>query len=677
MEKCIGCELCAGVCPARCIYVRGADNPADDPVSPGRALRLRLRDQLPALHPLRPVRRGLPHRGHHRDEAVRVLLHQPRRTRSTPRTSWWSTTTACPSSCRGRTGARARTSTPRPGCGPPRRRATPHYEGRVAWSGELGYGVRDPEVGQAGDDDPSDPDPVVGPDWRRGARRTTTDPGGTDPMEAVVFIVCAVIVLAGALGVVLSRNPVHSALSLVATLFGIAVLFLAQDAQLLAAVQVIVYAGAIVVLFLFVIMLLGVDTAEDLATEPHRRPAHPGRHRRPRPARRRCSPSSSSAQNDVVTGTHSATAAISRRPVQHRPARPAALHHLHLRLRDHRRPAHHRRGRRRRAGPAARRRSSRIPEPESMTDDGRDVDDARADRRADEAGPLIASNLDARLPGASAPLLFTHRRGRACSIRRNPLVMFMCVELMLNAVNLTFVTFGRMLDDIGGQVIVFFVLVVAAAEVVVGLGIIVAVMRRRPGRHRRRHLGAEGIGHRRHGRSRLADPCAAAARLPAPAAVRPAPRRAVRRLAGHGHGRRRRSSSSVRRVHRAARPARPHLRRYTLFTWIPAGRLPRRRRLPARPAVDHHDPVHHRHRRADPPVLDRVHARRPEVLEVLPLPEPVRLLDADAGAGRQPAAHLPRLGGRRHLLLLPHLVLVREAGQRLGRQEGLRHQPRR
>ena len=65
-------------------------------------------------------------------------------------------------------------------------------------------------------------------------------------------------------------------------------------------------------------------------------------------------------------------------------------------------------------------------------------------------------------------------------IRRNVLVMFMCVELMLNAVNLTFVTFGRMLDDIGGQVIVFFVLVVAAAEVVVGLGIVVAVLRRRP-----------------------------------------------------------------------------------------------------------------------------------------------------------------------------------------------------
>jgi len=66
-------------------------------------------------------------------------------------------------------------------------------------------------------------------------------------------------------------------------------------------------------------------------------------------------------------------------------------------------------------------------------------------------------------------------------IRRNPLIMFMCIELMLNAVNLTFVAFSRALDDVGGQVVVFFVMVVAAAEIVVGLGIIVAIMRRRPG----------------------------------------------------------------------------------------------------------------------------------------------------------------------------------------------------
>jgi NADH-quinone oxidoreductase subunit K len=65
-------------------------------------------------------------------------------------------------------------------------------------------------------------------------------------------------------------------------------------------------------------------------------------------------------------------------------------------------------------------------------------------------------------------------------IRRNPLVMFMCLELMLNAVNLSFVALSTGLDDINGQTAVFFVLVVAAAEVVVGLGLIVALLRRRP-----------------------------------------------------------------------------------------------------------------------------------------------------------------------------------------------------
>ena len=66
-------------------------------------------------------------------------------------------------------------------------------------------------------------------------------------------------------------------------------------------------------------------------------------------------------------------------------------------------------------------------------------------------------------------------------VRRNALVMFMCVELMLNAVNLSFVTLARQLDDLGGQIAVFFVMVVAAAEVVVGLGIIVSIFRRRQG----------------------------------------------------------------------------------------------------------------------------------------------------------------------------------------------------
>ena len=65
--------------------------------------------------------------------------------------------------------------------------------------------------------------------------------------------------------------------------------------------------------------------------------------------------------------------------------------------------------------------------------------------------------------------------------RRNALIIFMCIELMLNAVNLSFVAMSVRVGDISGQTAVFFVLVVAAAEVVVGLGIIVSILRRRPG----------------------------------------------------------------------------------------------------------------------------------------------------------------------------------------------------
>jgi NADH-quinone oxidoreductase subunit K len=64
-------------------------------------------------------------------------------------------------------------------------------------------------------------------------------------------------------------------------------------------------------------------------------------------------------------------------------------------------------------------------------------------------------------------------------VRRNAIVMFMFIELMLNAVNLFFVTFSRMQGNLEGQVLVFFVLVVAAAEVVVGLALILLIARRR------------------------------------------------------------------------------------------------------------------------------------------------------------------------------------------------------
>ena len=87
-------------------------------------------------------------------------------------------------------------------------------------------------------------------------------------MQLIVFVIATLMVIGGALGVIVRRHPVHAALSLVLTLFGIAVHFVSMEAHFLAAVQVIVYAGAIVVLFLFVIMLLGVDTSENLKIEP-------------------------------------------------------------------------------------------------------------------------------------------------------------------------------------------------------------------------------------------------------------------------------------------------------------------------------------------------------------------------------------------------------------------------
>ena len=81
-------------------------------------------------------------------------------------------------------------------------------------------------------------------------------------VEALLFVVMAIAALAGAVTVVLARNPIYSAMGLLGTLFSVAVLYVIQLAHLVAAVQVIVYAGAVLTLFLFVIMLIGVDKSE-------------------------------------------------------------------------------------------------------------------------------------------------------------------------------------------------------------------------------------------------------------------------------------------------------------------------------------------------------------------------------------------------------------------------------
>lgn len=86
-------------------------------------------------------------------------------------------------------------------------------------------------------------------------------------VEALLFVVLGLASLAGAVTVVVSRNPIHSALGLLGTLLSVAVLYVVQLAHLVAAVQVVVYAGAVMTLFLFVIMLVGVDK-EEVRKEP-------------------------------------------------------------------------------------------------------------------------------------------------------------------------------------------------------------------------------------------------------------------------------------------------------------------------------------------------------------------------------------------------------------------------
>ena len=98
-------------------------------------------------------------------------------------------------------------------------------------------------------------------------------PGAKPMVELVVFIVMGSVVLAGALGVVRARNPVYAAMGLMATLFALAVFYVIHLAHFVAVVQVIVYAGAVMTLFLFVIMFIGVDRTESLDERlPFQRP---------------------------------------------------------------------------------------------------------------------------------------------------------------------------------------------------------------------------------------------------------------------------------------------------------------------------------------------------------------------------------------------------------------------
>ena len=224
MEKCIGCELCAGVCPAKCIYVRGADNPIDDPVSPGERygfvyeinyLRCIHCDLCVEACPTEAITETklFEFSFTNRADAIytkdELLVDDDGRARRQPWELWLGGEDD-------HTSAWMRATAPS---------GRPSYEGRVGWSGELGFGVRPPEQGQIGRRR-ADRTP-------RRRRRTSTKTGPGTLMDARPLLrLRARRVIAGALGVVLARNPVHSALFLVVTLVSVAVLFLQQDADL-------------------------------------------------------------------------------------------------------------------------------------------------------------------------------------------------------------------------------------------------------------------------------------------------------------------------------------------------------------------------------------------------------------------------------------------------------------
>jgi len=91
--------------------------------------------------------------------------------------------------------------------------------------------------------------------------------------EVLVFAVFALVAVAGALTMVAARNPVYSAMGLLSTMFAVAVFYVMNDAHFVAAVQVLIYAGAVMTLFLFVIMLIGVDASDDRSEQlPLQRP---------------------------------------------------------------------------------------------------------------------------------------------------------------------------------------------------------------------------------------------------------------------------------------------------------------------------------------------------------------------------------------------------------------------
>ena len=248
-------------------------------------------------------------------------------------------------------------------------------------------------------------------------------------------MLCGLLVVANPF----SRNPVTSAMFLVLTIVSLAGLFVLLHAFFLAAVQMLVYAGAVMVLFLFVIMLL------DLKAEERRKIKVFG------------------LVLGVVIGRGCTLLRVLFSTSAAKPAR---------------------RGRDR----SARRRNNAAWAKLLFTDYLLPFEIVSVLLLVAMVGVILLSKKDLKMMMSASNIICRQRaavlpRAAGRIVRRNLLVIYMSLELMLNAANLALVAFSRFNNNLNGQVMVFFIITVAAAEVAVGLALIVALYRKRQTAH--------------------------------------------------------------------------------------------------------------------------------------------------------------------------------------------------
>ena len=262
--------------------------------------------------------------------------------------------------------------------------------------------------------------------------------------DTVLFYVFAAVAVGASLLVIGQRNPMYSIMLLIASFGALSALYIQLDAPFVAMAQIIVYAGAIMVLFLFVVMLLNApqeDAAQWDRTHPLRRPGV-GRFGAMLAALLIVQLVWALVRVERRWG-RGWGARRRRRPQLGALGRPGAVHRLHVCVRSD-------------VGPDSR-------------GDGRR---RRARRARGEAVIPLGHYLV-----VSAVLFAIGTAG--VFLRRNLITIFLSIEIMLNAVNLSFVAFGRAHGTVDGQIITFFVMTVAAAEAAVGLAIVIALFRHR------------------------------------------------------------------------------------------------------------------------------------------------------------------------------------------------------